>query len=223
MQRSRDAMMKESGGQNFAFLAFNLAEVAARRGRDGLRWDGEGWYGGDIDRIVMRTEGDAVVGAGVDKAEVQLLYSRAIDPYFNVQAGVRQDLGPGPKRSYASIGVEGLAPYWFDVEGTVFLSTRAELLARIEAYYDQRITQRLILQPRIEANFSAQEIAETGTGAGLTEIELGLRLRYEFVREFAPYVGVEWAARGAASARFARAAGEPVTSTSAVAGIRFWF
>jgi len=223
MARSRAAMMKENGGQTFAFLAFNLAEYATHKGRDAFRWDGEGWYGGDIDRLAIKTQGEISPGERVESAEVQLLYSRAIDPYFNLQAGVRQDLGPGAKRTYASLGVEGLAPYWFDVEGTVFVSAKGEVFARAEGYYDQRITQRLIVQPRVEANLSAQDVPELGIGAGLSEIELGLRLRYEIVREFAPYVGVEWAKKTAATARFARAAGDDPDVTSLVAGVRFWF
>ena len=223
MARSRDEMMKENGGQTLAFLAFNLAEYQARKGRDGFRWDGEGWYGGDINRVTVKTEGEGAFGEGVEEAEVQLLYSRAIDPYFNLQAGVRQDLGPGPKRTYATVGFEGLAPYWFEVEGALFVSNKGDVLGRLEGYYDQRITQRLILQPRAEANFALQDVPESGIGSGLSDLELGLRLRYEIVKEFAPYVGVEWARKVGDTARFARAAGEDADVTSLVAGIRFWF
>ena len=154
MEASRREMMKENGGQALAFISFNLAEYQVRNGRDGFRWDGEGWYGGDISRVTVKSEGEGAFGEGIEEAEVQLLYSRAIGPYFNLQAGVRQDLGPGPKRTYATVGFEGLAPYWLEVEGALFLSNKGDLLGRLEGYYDQRITQRLILQPRVEANFA---------------------------------------------------------------------
>ena len=223
MAQSRDEMMKENGAQTLAFIGFNLAEYQARKGRDGFRWDGEGWYGGDINRVTVKSEGEGAIGEGVEEAEVQLLYSRAVDPYFNVQAGVRQDLGPGPKRTYATVGFEGLAPYWFEVEGALFLSNQGDVLGRLEGYYDQRITQRLILQPRAEANFALQDVRASGIGLGLSDLELGLRLRYEVVKEFAPYIGVEWAKKVGDTARCARAAGEDADVTSLVAGIRFWF
>ncbi len=223
MAHSRHEMMKENGAQTLAFISFNLAEYQARAGRDGFRWDGEGWFGGDINRVTVKTEGEGAFGEGVEEAEVQLLYSRAIDPYFNVQAGIRQDLGPGPKRTYATVGFEGLAPYWFEVEGALFVSNKGDFFGRLEGYYDQRITQRLILQPRVEANFAAQDVRESGIGSGLSDLELGLRLRYEVVKEFAPYLGVEWARKVGDTARFARAAGEDADVTSLVAGIRFWF
>jgi len=223
MEESRHEMMKENGARKIAFLAFNLAEYQARKGRDGFRWDGEGWYGDDINRVTVKTEGEGAFGEGVEEAEVQLLYSRAIDPYFNLQAGVRQDVGPGPKRTYATVGFEGLAPYWFEVEGALFVSNKGDILGRLEGYYDQRLTQRLILQPRAEANFALQDVSESGIGSGLSDIELGLRLRYEIVKEFSPYIGIEWAKKTGDTARFARAAGEDADVTSLVAGIRFWF
>ena len=223
MEHSRHEMMKENGAQTIAFISFNLAEYQARKGRDGFRWDGEAWYGGDINRLTVKSEGEGVFGEGIESAEVQALYSRAIGPYFNAQAGIRQDLGPGPDRTYATIGFEGLAPYWFEVEGALFLSNKGDLLARLEGYYDQRITQKLILQPMAEMNFALQDVPETGVGSGLSDVELGLRLRYEVVKEFAPYVGVEWARKVGDTARFARAAGEDPSGVSFVMGVRAWF
>ncbi|MBJ7498952.1 MAG: copper resistance protein B [Sphingopyxis sp.] len=223
MEHSRHDMMKENGAQTIAFISFNLAEYQARKGRDGFRWDGEAWYGGDINRLTIKSEGEGVFGEGIEGAEVQALYSRAIGPYFNAQAGIRQDLGPGPDRTYATIGFEGLAPYWFEVEGALFLSNKGDLLARLEGYYDQRITQKLILQPMAEVNFALQDVPETGVGSGLSDLELGIRLRYEVVKEFAPYVGVEWARKVGDTARFARAAGEDASGVSFVMGVRAWF
>lgn len=221
--RSREKMMREDGGQNFNRIMFNLAEYQIRDGKDGYRWDGEGWFGGDINRLVIKTEGEGTIREGIGSAEVQALYSRAIGPYFNLQAGVRHDFQPTPTRTYATVGFEGLAPYLFEVEGALFLSTQGEVLGRVEGYYDQRITQRLILQPRVELNLSAQDVPATRIGAGLSNAELGLRLRYEIAREFGPYIGVSYDAKTGRTADYARADGKDPTSTSFVAGVHFWF
>lgn len=223
MAASRRQLRREHGGGTFSQVMFNLAEYQVRDGRDGFRWDGEGWFGGDINRLVLKSEGAGSFGEGVEDAEIQALYSRAIGPYFNLQAGVRHDIMPNPSRTYATVGFEGLAPYWFEVEGALFLSDKGDLLARIEGYYDQRITQRLVLQPRAELNFAAQDVPETGTGAGLRDVELGLRLRYEVTREFAPYIGASWDRRIGDTARYARLAGENAGATSVVIGVRTWF
>lgn len=215
--------LAQHGGQTFSQVLLNIAEYQIHSGRDGFRWDGEAWWGGDINRLWIKSEGEGELRRGLDTADVQALYSRAIDPYFNLQAGVRQDFGRGPKRTYATIGVEGLAPGFFEVEGALFLSNKGDVLARAEGYYDQRITQRLILQPRAELNFAAQDVPETGTGSGLVDAEVGLRLRYEIRREFAPYVGVSYLRKTGDTARFARAAGEDVHATSFVLGVRAWF
>ena len=223
MTRAHNQMMAENGGQSFAMILFNLAEIDARQGRDGWRWDGEGWFGGDIDRFVVKTEGEGAVGNKVESAEVQALYARAIGPYFNLQAGVRQDIRPKNGRTHLALGFEGLAPWMFDIEGVLFLSSHGDLLGRVEGWYDQRITQRLILQPRIELNLSAQDVPATRTGAGLSSAELGLRLRYEIAREFAPYVGLSYEARTGKTADYVRTKGDDPTSTSLVMGVRFWF
>lgn len=223
MATANRMMRDEHGGMRFSQILFNLAEVQVRNGRDGYRWDGAGWFGGDIDRLVVKTEGEGGLGDRVEAAEVQALYSRALDPYWNLQAGVRQDLGAGAKRTYAALGVEGLAPYWFDVEGTVFLSDKGDVLARAEAWYDQRITQRAILQPRVELNLAAQDMPGSRIGAGLSTAELGVRLRYEIRREFAPYVGLSWERRYGATARYARSDGDRTGGVSLALGVRAWF
>ena len=223
MSPSRHILRHENGGMSASSVFFNLAEYRVQKGGDALRWDGEGWFGGDIDRLVIKTEGEATVGKRLESAEAQALFSHAISPYFNVQAGIRHDIRPGPDRTYAAVGFEGLAPYWFDVAGALFVSQRGAVLARLEATYDQRITQRLILQPRVELNLAARDVPENRIGAGLSDAELGLRLRYEITRQFAPYVGVSWDGKIGAAARLARAAGERVHATSVVFGIRTWF
>ncbi|TPG14639.1 copper resistance protein B [Sphingomonas koreensis] len=223
MDRARSRMMHEEGGQKLSQVMFNLAEFQVRNGHDGYRWDGEGWFGGDIDRLVVKSEGEGTLHRGVDSAEVQALYSRAIGPYFDLQAGVRHDFQPSPTQTYATIGIEGLAPYMFETEAALFLSTKGDILGRAEAWYDERITQRLILQPRIELNLAAQDVPEDRIGAGLSDAELGLRLRYEISRRFAPYVGVSYEAKTGRTATFARRDGEDVHATSLVLGIRTWF
>lgn len=223
MRRARAAMVRENGAMAFSQLMIDRLEYRAVRGADGYHWEGEGWIGGDINRFAFKSEGEGEYGGPLDHAEVQALYSRAIHPWFNVEAGVRHDIRPRPDRTYAVIGIEGLAPYWFEVSVQAFLSQKGDAHLRLEGSYDQRLTQRLILQPAMEANIAAQDVPELGIGSGLSDIELGLRLRYEFAREFAHYIGVNWERRFGDSARMARAAGDSASSTSFVAGIRFWF
>jgi copper resistance protein B len=223
MARARRQIRREHGGGTFSMALFDLAEYQLRDGADGFRWDGEAWYGGDLHRAALKTEGEATFGDGVEDAEIQLLYSRALDPYWDIQAGVRHDVTPNPSRTYATIGVEGLAPYWIDVAAAMFLSDKGDLLARIEALYDQRLTQRLILQPRAEFNFAAQDVPASRIASSLTGIDLGLRLRYEIKPEFAPYLGLSYQRKTAGTGRLARAGGEPVKSASFVIGVRSWF
>lgn len=152
MAAARATLRQEHGGMSLSQVMANLFEYQARaRGGDGYRWDGQAWFGGDIDRFVLKSEGEGGRRGGLGSAEVQALYSHAIGPYFNVEGGVRQDFSPRA-RTYATLGVEGLAPYWVDVTGALFLSTQGEVLGRAEATYDLRLSQRLILQPRVELN-----------------------------------------------------------------------
>ena len=222
MAAARDQLRKEHGGSTVSMVMANLAEYQSAPGGGGYRWDGEGWIGGDINRFVVKSEGDGSRRDGLGAAEAQGLLSHAISPYFDLQAGVRQDFAPRA-RTYATVGFQGLAPYWFDVSGALFLSTKGELLGRLESTYDLRLTQRLILQPRAELNFAAQNTAETRTGSGLSNAELGLRLRYEIKREFAPYIGVSWDRKVGKTADYARARGEDIGGATFVAGIRAWF
>lgn len=223
MAKSREEMMKESGGSTFRYLSFDLAEFVVHENKNSYRWDGEAWFGGDINRFVFKYEGEGEFGGALDDLELFGLYSRAISPYWNLQAGVRYDVKPDPSRTYAVIGVEGLAPYWFEITAAAFVSNKGEVRGRVEGYYDQRITQKLIFQPRFEANLSAQTIRELGVGAGLSNLELGARLRYEIKKEFAPYIGFEWIRQFGESARFTRANGGQVSDPHFVMGVRVWF
>ena len=223
MAMGRHHLKDGHGGQKFSQVMFNIAEAQIRNGRDGFEWDGEGWYGGDINRLWIKSEGEGVFGRSIERAEIQALYSRAVGPYFNLQGGIRYDFKPNPSRTYATIGFEGLAPGFFDVEGALFLSNKGELMARLEGYYDQRITQRLILQPRAELNFAAQNSRAIGIGAGLSDAEVGLRLRYDIRREFAPYVGVQYRQAFGKTRRYLRDEGEDAGGLSLLAGVRVWF
>ena len=223
MEMGRHHLNEFHGGQKLLRVLFNIAEYQVRNGRDAFEWEGKAWYGGDINRLWVKTEGEGAFGQSIEKAEVQALYGKAIDPYWNFQAGIRYDFKPNPMRVYAAVGIEGLAPSFFDVEGTLFLSNKGELLARAEGYYDQRITQRLILQPRVEVNFAAQSTREIGVGAGLSDAEVGLRLRYDIRREFAPYVGVQYRRAFGDTRRFLKEEGEDAAGWSLLTGVRVWF
>jgi len=223
MDHARAVMMRDDGGRIYHKVLLNLAEFQAHAGRNGYRWDGEAWIGGDRNRLFLKSEGEGAFRGGVDSAEVQALYSRAIGPYFNLQAGVRHDFRPGPSRTYATLGFEGLAPYMFETEAALFLSEKGDLLGRLEGWHDAHLTQRLVLQPRVELNLSAQNVPEDRYGSGLVDAELGLRLRYEIRREFAPYVGVSWQRKVGRTADYARADGERVGGPGFVAGLRIWF
>jgi copper resistance protein B len=223
MDRARRIIRNEHGANASYQVMASVAEYQVRDGEDGYRWDGEAWIGGDTHRLVIKSEGEGSFDGGLESGEVQALYSRAIGPYFDLQAGVRQDIQRGPKRTYATVGFEGLAPYWFEVEGTAFLSNEGEVMGRLEGSYDLRLTQRWILQPRVEANFSAQDVPELELGSGLTNLEAGLRLRYEVRREFAPYIGVSWDRKFGGTADSARLHGDDPLETSIVLGARAWF
>lgn len=223
MARSRKELAYEVGGMGYSLVMVDLLEVGFQKGRESYRFEGEAFTGGNINRFGIKFEGEGAFGERIDDLELQALYSRAIAPYWNLQAGVRYDIKPDPSRTYLVAGVEGIAPYWFKVNAAGFVSNKGEVRARLEASYDQRITQSLILQPRIEANLAFQDIRAIGVGAGLTDFEAGLRLRYEIKQEVAPYIGVEWRKQTGATARFARLAGDDPDTISLVAGIRIWF
>ena len=223
MEMGRHHLQEFHGGQKLFQVLNNIAEYRAGSGADGYGWESEGWYGGDINRFWFKTEGEGAFGEGVESAEVQALYSHAIDPYWNVQGGLRYDFKPNPSRVYATVQLEGLAPSFFDVEGALFLSNKGELLARVGGWYDQRITQRLILQPRVEVDLAAQNSREIGVGAGLSEAEIGVRLRYDIRREFAPYIGVQYQRAFGRTARYQRDEGEDVGGFQFLAGVRTWF
>lgn len=222
MVPSRIAVAKENGAFAGGTVMLDRFEARVSEGEDLYLWDAQGWYGGDIDKLWLKSEGEAVFGGRVETAEAQALWSHAIGPWFDLQTGIRYDFEPD-RRAHAVLGVQGLAPYKFEVDAAAFLSDRGDLTARIEVEYDQRITQRLILQPRAEVSLAAQDISERGIGAGITSVEAGLRLRYEIAREFAPYLGVGYEAKLGETADRTRAIGDNPDSFSLLLGLRAWF
>ncbi|WP_431634970.1 copper resistance protein B [Dyella sp. KULCS107] len=199
-------------------------QLEAFHGRDGSgqAWELQGWYGGDADKLWLRSEGERS-GGRLEDGDVEALWSHAVAAYWDTTLGVRHDLGDGPSRDWLAAGVQGLAPYWFDVEATLYLGTAGRSAARLRASYDLRFTQRLILQPELEANLYGRRDPARGLGRGLTDVQFGLRLRYEIRREFAPYVGVQFVQRVGATADLARTAGRAVFDRQFVAGLRIWF
>lgn len=223
MARGRATLTSEHGGATVSKLMIERAEARIADGQDSYLIDAHGWIGGDIDKFWLKGEVGGALGRKVENVEVQALWSHAIGPFFDLQSGVRYDPQPGPDRAHLVLGVQGLAPYWFELDGALFLSSKGEVTARIEGEYDLRITQRLILQPRAELLLSAQRMRELELGSGLTDASLGLRLRYEFSPQFAPYVGVQYGRTFGATRRYRRLAGEEDGGLAAVAGVRLWF
>ena len=191
-------------------------------GDNTLSWDGQGWLGRDLHKIWIKTDGERTAGS-TDEVELQFLYSKVIARYWDFQLGVRHDFEPSPSRSWAAIGFKGLAPYFFDIDAAAFIGESGRTALRFEAEYELLFTQRLILTPDIEINLYGQNDPDAGIGAGLSDLEAGLRLRYEIRREFAPYIGVNWSRLFGNTADFARIAGEKSSETQLVIGLRAWF
>lgn len=185
-------------------------------------YDINAWYGRDFDRVVLTAEGH-IDGGEVEEASTELLWSHAVAAFWNARAGVRYDSGEGPDRAWLALGVEGLSPYWVETDATLYVGESGRTAVSVEAEYDVLITQRLALQPRVEAEIYGKDDPELSIGSGLSEATVGLRLRYELLREFAPYVGIEWAGSFGGTADYLRDAGRDTEETRAVAGVRFWF
>jgi len=205
-----------------SYLLFDELEWQSGDGIAAGVWDTQGWIGHDVNRFWFETEGDAE-GGGVPDAYADALFGRAIRPFWDVVAGVRQDFEPGPGRTWAAVGIRGLAPQWFEVQATAYVGESWRTLFRVETEYGLLLTNRLILQPRVEFDIYGKSDPGRGIGAGLSSGEAGLRLRYEFRREFAPYVGVTWNRKFFGTADFARAAGEKAGGARFATGVRVWF
>ena len=224
MAAARRQLLAENGDIRSTAVFIDALEAGFGDGGDTYSWSAQGWTGGDINRFWWTTDGEGEIDGKLHEVEVQALYSRAIAPFWDVQAGVRQDFRPdGEDATHLTVGVHGVAPYWFEIGAAAFLSTEGDLTARVEAEYDQRLTQKWILQPAIEMALSASDTPELEIGSGLTSVTAGLRLRYEIRKEFAPYVGVEWSRSLGAAADYARARGQDPEDTRFVVGLKAWF
>lgn len=204
-----------------SLLVDRLERVDTRDGNT-TAYDAQAWFGRDYDRLVIKAEGDYGKGK-LQEARTELLWGHAIATFWDTQLGVRYDSGVGPDRGWLAFGVQGLAPYWFEVDATAYVGEEGRTALRLSGEYELLITQRLILQPRLELNAYGKSDEAMGIGSGLSDGVAGLRLRYEFTRQFATYVGVERAGKFGKTADLARAAGEKTGETRWVAGVRFWF
>ncbi|PLY12695.1 MAG: copper resistance protein CopB [Sedimenticola sp.] len=214
-----------AGGEDDPLLYMVMIDKLEIRNTDGpnpLVLDADAWIGKDLNKFWFKTEVERVDGK-TEEAEVQFLYSRAIAPFWDFQAGWRRDIKPEPDRDYLALGFKGLAPYLFEVDAGVFIGESGQIGARLDAEYEYMLTQKLILFPEIELNAYSKDDEAVGIGSGLADMALGLRLRYEIRREFAPYIGVNWSKKFGQTADFARADGEDASDAQIVAGIRAWF
>lgn len=197
-------------------------ELRNTEGSDPIVLEAQGWVGKDLNKLWVKVDVENVSGK-TDEAELQFLYSKAIAPYWDVQVGWRHDKMPTPNRDWFAVGFQGLAPYFFEIDAAAFIGNNGQTALRLEAEYEIMLTQKLILTPEVEINAYSKDDEATGVGSGLSDIELGLRLRYEIRREFAPYIGVNWNKTYGDTAKFSRDEGEDVSDTQFVVGIRAWF
>lgn len=216
--------MRDHMSDNATFWKVQLdqLEMQDTDAHTALAWSGKAWWGKDFDKLWLHSEGERA-GGRTGELEHQLLWGHAISPWWETLLGLRQDGGEGPARTWAAVGVQGLAPYFFELAATAFVGKEGRTAFRLEAEYEWLLTNRLILQPAVELNAYGKDDAEAGKWRGLSDLSAGLRLRYEFWREFAPYVGVEWSHQLGRTADHSREAGGDVSDTRAVAGLRIWF
>lgn len=214
-------MMDMDDTAGFGMALFDQFEWRDTEEGSAIAWDGRAWYGNDYDKALLKSEGERIDGDYEGSAE--LLWDRVISRWWSLQAGVAHDFGEGPSRTWATVGVQGLAPYWFEVEALLYVGEQGRTAANFSAEYEMFLTQRLVLQPKVEFNLYGKDDAANGIGSGLSDAELGLRLRYEIRREFAPYVGVVWSRLFGETADLARDHGADDSEVQFVAGVRMWF
>jgi copper resistance protein B len=206
------------------FIIFDQLEGRTNGSNTSFRWEGEGWIGTDFNKLWIKSEGFVTNGVTSD-GDQEFLYARPIPRmrYFDWQAGARVDLDSGPARAWAAIGVEGLAPYFFDFAPTFYIRNGGRVAGRLEGFYNLYLTQRLILQPQAELNFYSQDDPARGIGSGFSELDSGVRLGYQFWRKFAPYVGYTYTGTFGRTATFSRQAGEPTAANRFVFGVWVWY
>ncbi len=206
----------------FGRLLVNELEYTRSKGERGQVVSAEAWYGGDYNKAWFKTDAERQNGRLKD-VRVEVMWDRVFATHWSSQMGVRRDSGSGPARTWLGAGVRGMAPYWFETEATAYIGSGGDLAARFEARYELLFTQRLILQPKVEANFYSRDDKVRGIGSGLSDLEFSVRLRYEIRRQFAPYIGASWKRKFGNTADMTRQQGESVKNTEVVAGVRLWF
>jgi copper resistance protein B len=220
--REMTQMMDMNDASALGMLLADQLEWRSGDGLSGPAWNVLGWYGTDYDKLWLNTEGEHQ-GGETEDGRVELLWDRIFSRWWSWQAGVRHDFGDGPSRDWLAIGVQGLAPYWFNVEATAYVGDAGRTAARLQAEYELLFTQRLILQPELEVNAYGKDDPQRLIAAGFSNLQLALRLRYEIRRQFAPYVGVVWERSLGETAELVSAAGRDPNVLQVVAGVRFWF
>jgi copper resistance protein B len=220
--QSMAQVMQMDDQERFGAVLIDQLEWGEAGGSGAFDWYAQGWYGGDYNKLWLKTEGERSDGTMTD-ARVEALWDHVLSRWWSLQTGLRHDFGDGPSRNWAAFGVEGLAPYFFNIEATAYVGDAGRTAARLRAEYELLFSQRLILQPEFEVNAYGQDDPERQIGAGISDFQLGLRLRYEIRREIAPYLGVAWVRRTGKTADFARAAGESSGDVWAVVGVRLFF
>lgn len=210
------------GASRHSFWLLDQLEVSDTSDGTEIGWEGIGWVGSDLNRLWLRSKGHALDGS-VEKGRIEALYGRPVLRWWDVVAGVRQDFGSGPSRTWAAFGVQGLAPYFFEVEATAYVGESGRTALSVAAEYEMLLTNRLILTTETEANAFGKSDPEQVIGSGLSTVELGLRLRYEITRQFAPYIGFEreWSYGETADLRALTSHGR--TDNRWVVGLRLWF
>jgi copper resistance protein B len=189
-----------------------------------LRWDAEGWIGTDTNRLWLKSEGFSNNGTFSD-GDHEALYDRPIPHmrFFDAQVGVRADLDSGPTRTWAAVGIEGLAPYRFEFAPTLYIRDGGHVAGRVTGSYDLLLTQRWIVQPEAEVNFYSKDDPSRRIGSGVADLDTGVRLRYEVSRKFAPYIGYAYSGKYGSTARYSRQAGETTSDHRFVLGLRLWY
>jgi copper resistance protein B len=220
-----DASMKDmdmNDDASHAMLLIDQLEYARGYDGSGPAWEAEAWYGNDSNKLWLRSEGEGSAGR-LDDGDVEAFWNHPVSAFWSTQLGVRHDLGNGPQRNWAAFGVEGLAPYWVELEATAYAGENGRLAARMRAEYTLRFTQRWVLQPEFDINLYDKDDPARRIGDGISDTQLGLRLRYEITRQLAPYLGVVWTRRFGSTAVFAREDRQPVFDRQFVVGLHIWF
>ncbi len=205
-----------------SYVVFNRLETWDANPGSGQSWEGKAWVGTDLDRLWLRTEGERI-GGKTEAADLEVFYGRSVSTWWDVLAGIKHDFSPGGSQTWAAFGVQGLAPYKFEVKATAYIGESGQTAANVEVEYELLLTNRLILQPLVEITAFGKDDPQRGVGSGFSSVEAGVRVRYEIDRRFAPYIGVVHERVFGNTADFRRADGEDTRDTRLVAGVRIWF